>query len=109
MSPPGERNGGVRHTLCRVSETPHPGSKHLIALPDETVARQVATELSDEGFDDVGVEEAGGRWVVRLIDTRLPDAAGGGAYEALRERFAGIAKEHGGAYDEPGDPRPPVS
>ena len=26
---------------------------------------------------------------------------------SLRERFTDLAQEHGGWYDEPGDPRPP--
>lgn len=90
------------------------GAEHLLRFPEQAVAEQVAATLTDEGFARVAVvraapiDEAPG-WTVRVLDDRLPDASGGGAYEGLRERFATLATEHGGSYDEPGDPRPPVT
>lgn len=92
-----------------MTEQPHPGAEHLIALPDRAAAERIAADLADEGFEQVRVAESGGRWVVHIVDTRLPAAEGGGAYEGLRQRFTALAQEHGGVYDEPGDPRPPVS
>ncbi|WP_298888449.1 ribonuclease E inhibitor RraB [uncultured Serinicoccus sp.] len=96
------------------TQSAHPGSEHLVALRDREVAEAIAEDLGAEGFLQVrvvpeserhqGQGEAG--WVVHISDTRLPDASGGGAYEALRERFTDLAREHGGWYDEPGDPRP---
>lgn len=93
------------------------GAEHLLRFPERAVAEQVAGTLTEEGFARVAVasappgvtdeEEPG--WMVRVTDDRLPDASGGGAYEGLRERFATLATEHGGSYDEPGDPRPPVT
>lgn len=91
-----------------MTQTPHAGAEHLIALPDRDAAEQIAADLADEGFDEVRVEPNGERWAVHLVDTRLPDTAGGGAYEGLRDRFVALAREHGGVYDEPGDPRPPA-
>lgn len=95
----------------------HPGSEHLIIVPDREVAEEIAEELREEGFDDVRVVREAARteeddedheWAVHVVDTRLPDASGGGAYEGLRERFTELAREHEGWYDEPGDERPPA-
>lgn len=72
----------------------------------------MAAELTSDGFADVEVvrrqtkSAEGLEWMVRLRDDRLPETAGNAAYEALRERFTAMAHEHGGRYDEPGDPRP---
>lgn len=97
-------------------ETPHAGSEHLIVLPDRDLAEQVADELREEGFEQVRVvreaatteeDDEDVDWAVYVQDTRLPGTAGGAAYEALRERFAEIARQNDGWYDEPGDPRPP--
>jgi len=93
----------------------HPGSHHLLVLPDREAAEAIAGGLREEGFADVRVREirpdgqgaAGSEWGVLVRDTRLPDTEGGGAYEGLRERFIALADEHGGWYHEPGDPRPP--
>lgn len=94
----------------------HPGSEHLIILPDRETAEEIAEELREEGFEHVRVVREAARteeddedheWAVYVLDTRLPDTSGGGAYEGLRERFTDLAQEHGGWYDEPGDPRPP--
>ena len=100
------------------SSPPHPGSEHLIVLPDREVAERLADELDEEGFDHVrvvreaalGQERAGpqAEWTVHVRDTRLPDTEGSGAYEGLRERFIEIARRNGGRYDQPGDPRPPA-
>ena len=97
------------------------GAEHLLTFPAQAVAEEVAETLAEEGFAQVFVEQLapsaevmddqrdeGSGWAVRVLDDRLPDASGGGAYEGLRERFATLATEHGGSYDEPGDPRPPV-
>lgn len=92
-----------------------PGSEHLLILPDERVAEQVAADLAEEGFARAQVVRQGpptegagtAEWTVHVIDDRLPDR--GAAYEGLRERFIALVEEHGGRYDEPGDPRPPVS
>lgn len=95
----------------------HPGAEHLLILPDREVAEQVAEELTGEGFAHVRVvrealptedDAATHEWAVHVLDTRLPDTSGGGAYEALRDRFVAVAAAHDGWYDEPGDPRPPV-
>ncbi|MGC5582713.1 ribonuclease E inhibitor RraB [Ornithinimicrobium sp. W1679] len=97
--------------------TPHPGSEHLIILPDREGAEELAEELREEGFAQVRVIREAARteeddedheWAVYVLDTRLPDASGGGAYEGLRERFTQIARENDGWYDQPGDHRPPV-
>ena len=97
-----------------MSTTPHPGSEHLIILPDREVAEELAEDLREEGFEQVRVVREAARteeddedheWAVHIVDTRLPDAAGGGAYEGLRERFTELAREHDGWYDEPGDDR----
>lgn len=107
----------------RVSPTehPHPGSEHLIILPERSVAEELAEELRDEGFEHVRVVREAARnqehgeddheveWAVHVLDTRLPDTSGGAAYEGLRARFTEVARQHDGWYDEPGDPRPPVS
>ncbi|QFG70075.1 ribonuclease E inhibitor RraB [Ornithinimicrobium pratense] len=97
----------------------HPGSEHLIILPERDIAEAIAEELREEGFEHVRVVREAARnqehgeddleveWAVYVLDPRLPDIAGGGAYEGLRERFVELAQEHGGWYDEPGDPRPP--
>lgn len=101
--------------------TTHPGSQHLIILPDRGVAEQIVEDLRDEGFEHVRLEREAApnqehgeddgevEWAVHVLDTRLPDTVGGGAYEGLRARFIELAREHGGWYDEPGDPRPPRS
>lgn len=100
------------------TERPHPGSEHLIILPDREVAEELAEELREEGFDQVRVVREAARteeddedheWAVYVLDTRLPDTDGSGAYEGLRERFVEVARQNGGWYDEPGDPRPPTS
>ena len=41
-----------------------------------------------------------------LVVARGPVAR---AYEGLRERFAALAVDHDGWYDDPADPRPPVT
>lgn len=95
----------------------HPGSEHLLTFPDRSVAEQVAADLDAEGFTQVRVSRvaaSSGRdvsapgWAVFVRDERLPATPGGGAYEGLRERFTALVEEHGGWYDEPGDPRPPA-
>ncbi|WP_022921026.1 ribonuclease E inhibitor RraB [Ornithinimicrobium pekingense] len=97
------------------TEPLHPGSEHLIILQDREVAEAIAEELDEEGFLWVRVLREASRteeddedheWAVHITDTRLPDAAGGAAYEALRDRFIDLARQHDGWYDEPGDPRP---
>lgn len=95
-----------------------PGAEHLLIFPERETARQVADELQDEGFAQVSVLREASRtedddeaheWAVHIVDQRLPDASGGGAYEGLRERFAALAVDHDGWYDDPADPRPPVT
>lgn len=95
----------------------HPGSEHLLTFPDREVADQVAADLDAEGFTQVRVTRVAARtgrdartpgWAVFVRDERLPATRGGGAYEGLRERFTALVYEHGGWYDEPGDPRPPA-
>lgn len=94
------------------------GAEHVLVFPQRTAAEQVAATLHEEGFAQVVVVRAASRtegdddahaWAVRVTDDRLPGASGGGAYEGLRERFATLVTDHGGWYDEPGDPRPPVT
>src|SRR5699024_4213258 len=109
------------HTLGCVSTTPHPGSEHLIILPDREVAEELAEDLREEGFEQVRVVREAARnqehgeddrdveWAVYVLDTRLPDTSGSGAYEGLRERFTEVARQSGGWYDEPGDDRPPAT
>lgn len=100
------------------SSSEHPGAEHLLIFPERDTAEAVADELADEGFAHVSVVREAARtedddeaheWAVHVVDHRLPDTTGGGAYEGLRERFATLTTEHGGWYDEPGDPRPPVT
>lgn len=95
----------------------HQGSEHLIIVPDREVAEEIAEELREEGFLWVRVvrevarteeDDEDHEWAVHIVDTRLPDTAGGGAYEGLRERFVELARQHDGWYDEPGDERPPT-
>ncbi|MFK5646910.1 ribonuclease E inhibitor RraB [Ornithinimicrobium sp. LYQ121] len=97
--------------------SPHPGSEHLLVLPDRDAAERIAEDLRDEGFEQVRVvreaaatedDDEAHEWAVHVLDTRLPDSSGGGAYEGLRERFTELVAEHDGWYDEPGDPRPPA-
>ncbi|GAA4878520.1 hypothetical protein [Serinicoccus chungangensis] len=100
------------------TQTPHPGSEHLVVLQDRETAEAVAAQLEEEGFLQARVQREAARrpgrgeadrrpgWVVHISDSRLPDEAGGAAYEALRERFTELARVHDGWYDEPGDPRP---
>ena len=102
------------------TEPPHPGSEHLIILPDREVAEELAEDLREEGFEQVRVVREAARnqehgeddrdveWAVYVRDTRLPDTSGSGAYEGLRERFTEVARQNGGWYDEPGDDRPPA-
>lgn len=102
------------------TEPLHPGSEHLVIVPDREVAEAIAEELDEEGFlwvrvlreaaqnQEHGEDDREVDWAVHIVDTRLPDAAGGGAYEALRERFTDLARQHDGWYDEPGDDRPPA-
>ncbi|WP_109471029.1 ribonuclease E inhibitor RraB [Ornithinimicrobium cavernae] len=93
------------------------GAEHLLIFPERETAESVADQLAEEGFDRVSViretlrtedDDEAHEWAVHIVDRRLPEAEGGGAYEALRDRFAGLATAHEGWYDEPGDPRPPV-
>jgi hypothetical protein len=93
----------------------HRGSEHLLILPERQAAETIAEELREEGFADVRVvrgaardteEDAARGWTVYVHDDRLPETEGDAAYEGLRERFTALAHEHGGRYDEPGDPRP---
>lgn len=94
-----------------------PGAEHLLIVPERETAEQIAEELAEEGFAHVSVVREASRtedddeaheWAVHVVDERLPDASGGGAYEGLRERFAALATEHDGWYDDPADPRPPA-
>lgn len=97
------------------------GAEHLLTFPARETADQVAEQLGEEGFAHVNVARAPRRiekddkdgesheWAVQVVDHRLPDTSGGGAYEGLRERFATLATDHDGRYDEPGDPRPTVT
>lgn len=96
-------------------ETPHAGSEHLLVLPDREIAEEIAEELREEGFEHVRVVREASRtedddedheWAVHVVDTRLPDVPGDGAYEGLRERFTDLVREHDGWYDQPGDARP---
>ncbi len=105
-----------------VEPAAHPGSEHLLFFPDRDVADRVAKELDAEGFTQVRVTRggsgagnpaetapaAGQAWAVFVRDERLPATQGGGAYEGLRQRFTALVEQHGGWYDEPGDPRPPA-
>lgn len=97
-----------------MEDEPHPGSEHLLILPDRDVAEQVAEDLQEEGFAEVRLLREAARteeddedheWAVYVRDDRLPDTDGSGAYEGLRERFTALVEEHGGWYDQPGDPR----
>lgn len=95
-----------------------PGAEHLLIFPERGTAEAVAAELAEEGFAHVSVvrealrtedDDEAHEWAVHVVDARLPDAVGGGAYEGLRDRFAALATDHDGWYDDPSDPRPPVS
>ena len=94
-----------------------PGAEHLLIFPERDTAEAVADELAEEGFAHVSVirevlrtedDDEAHEWAVHIVDQRLPDASGGGAYEGLRDRFTTLAIEHDGWYDEPGDQRPPA-
>ena len=100
------------------SSTERPGAEHLLILPERETAEAVAAELAEEGFAHVSVvrealrtedDDEAHEWAVHIVDERLPEATGGGAYEGLRERFGALATERGGWYDDPADPRPPVT
>ena len=97
-----------------MSTTPHPGSEHLIILPDREVAEGLAEDLREEGFEQVRVVREAARteeddedheWAVHVQDTRLPDTSGGGAYEGLIEELGGAPTYGCGN----GSPRSPVS
>ncbi len=83
-----------------------------MTFADREPAERVAADLREEGFatvlldSETAAPESG--WTVRVVDERLPEIRGGGAYEGLRDRFSALVQEHGGSYLEPGDPRPPV-
>ncbi|GAA1173728.1 hypothetical protein GCM10009584_13590 [Ornithinimicrobium humiphilum] len=94
------------------TEPLHTGSEHLLILPDREIAEEIAEELREEGFEHVRVlreaarteeDDEDAEWAVHVVDTRLPDLAGDAAYEGLRRRFAALAREHDGWYDQPGD------
>lgn len=100
------------------SSSERPGAEHLLIFPERETAEQVAEELAEEGFANVSVvrealrtedDDEAHEWAVHVVDERLPDSVGGGAYEGLHERFASLATEHEGWYDDPADPRPPVT
>lgn len=102
----------------RAADPPRPGAEHLLIFPERDTAQRVADDLAEEGFADVRVvrdalrtedDDEAHEWAVVVVDQRLPDSLGGGAYEGLRERFSALATDHDGWYDEPGDPRPPVT
>lgn len=95
-----------------------PGAEHLLIFPEREIAEEVIERLAEEGFEHVRLVREAARtedddeaheWAVHVVDHRLPDSMGGGAYEGLRDRFATLAKEHDGWYDDPADPRPPVT
>ena len=95
-----------------------PGAEHLLIFPEREIAEQVSEQLTEEGFAQVSLVREAARtedddeaheWAVHVVDHRLPDTTGGGAYEGLRDRFAGLAKEHDGWYDDPADSRAPVT
>lgn len=92
-----------------MDEDVRPGSDHLLIFPDRDTADQIAEDLRDEGFANVRVVREAARneeddedheWAVHLHDDRLPDAPGGAAFEALRERFVALAEDNEGWYDE---------
>lgn len=100
------------------SSSERPGAEHLLIFPERETAESIAQELTEEGFAHVSVVREASRtedddeaheWAVHVVDQRLPDTVGSGAYEGLRERFSSLATEHDGWYDDPADPRPPVS
>ena len=82
-------------------------SDHLLVFPERDVAEEVAASLSDEGFTDVRVvrEALAGEddsedheWAVHVREEMVADESG--AVEGgLRDRFAALAREHGGWYD----------
>lgn len=96
---------------------PHPGSEHLIILPDRDVAQEIAEDLLEEGFEQIRVirevarteeDDEDAEWAVYVVAHSSPDVASGGTTEALRERFTQIARRNDGWYDAPGDSRPPT-
>lgn len=84
-------------------------TEHLIALPERDDAERIAEDLRGEGFTEVRVvrEELAGEddaeaaeWVVYVREEMVADESGP-VGQALKERFAALAEEHGGWYDEP--------
>ena len=89
-----------QHAIAPEEPTVSVQPPHVLVLPTEGVADHVATQLREEGFDPVEVGGGPDGWTVRIIDSRLPDADGGGAVEGLKTRFRALAEQHQGTYIE---------
>lgn len=82
-------------------------SEHLLVFPERDVAEEVADSLSGEGFTEVRVvrEALAGEddaedheWAVHIREEMVDDESGP-VESGLRDRFAALAREHGGWYD----------
>lgn len=92
-------------------------TEHLIVLPDRDDAERLADELREEGFTEVRVvrEALAGEddsedheWAIYVREEMVDDDTGPVA-EGLKERFAALAEERDGWYDEPkGTPGSPT-
>lgn len=82
---------------------------HLLVFPERATAEEVAAELAEEGFAQVRIvreiartedDAESAEWGVYLVDDRLPDVEGGGAWEGLRRRFMTLVDDNEGWYDD---------
>lgn len=78
-----------------------------MVFPEEGVARDIAAELTEEGFTEVRVvrETLAGEddaqdheWAVYVREEMVTDESGP-VEHGLRDRFEALVEEHGGWYD----------
>jgi hypothetical protein len=83
-------------------------TEHLIVLPERDTAEEIADELRDEGFTEVRVvrmalagedDAEAAEWGVHVVEEMVEDETGAVAH-GLRDRFAALAAEHHGWYDD---------
>lgn len=84
-------------------------TEHLIVLPDRDDAERIADELRDEGFTEVRVvrealagedDSEAHEWAIYVREEMVDDQTGATG-KGLGERFAALADDHDGWYDEP--------
>jgi hypothetical protein len=92
-------------------------TEHLIVLPERAAAEEIADGLREEGFTEVRVvrmahagrgprparagddDAEDAAWGVHVVEEMVEDETGAVA-QGLRDRFAALAEEHHGWYDD---------